>query len=200
MGQALSKPILIIFRGGRAALNRSHAIDGSPVKPQRRDGPRAAEPQPTCAKRLECDQLAGAFKRCHAPKREQAPRTPNASRGSAPGKPSPPANNLDYCREETPVGNLCGHRVSAVFWPTPNCIDTAKVRPERAAENEASRANGKTCRKEAQRSQEGQKHGRFLRPLCFFAAVTTTEYLRRLTSAGCPTQERGCPQPQHTRT
>src|ERR1039458_6454613 len=36
-----------------------------------------AKPQPDRAKRLECVQLAGAVV-----KREQAPRTPNASRGS----------------------------------------------------------------------------------------------------------------------
>ena len=34
---------------------------------QRREERREAELQPNCAKRLECDQLAGAFGRCPAP-------------------------------------------------------------------------------------------------------------------------------------
>ena len=46
----------------------------------------AAKPQPNCAKRLESVQLAGAIARpVTAQKREQAPRTPYASRHSMPG-------------------------------------------------------------------------------------------------------------------
>ena len=63
---------------------RIRRVGGRPVKPQRREGRRATKPQPNFAKRLECVQLAGAVvRRETVRKREQAPRTPNASRGSS---------------------------------------------------------------------------------------------------------------------
>jgi hypothetical protein len=69
--------------GQAAAMSRrrNQATERSPVKPQRH---RATKPQPNCAKRLECVELAPAFKPPHALRqRQQAGRTPNASRGSS---------------------------------------------------------------------------------------------------------------------
>src|ERR1039458_10051553 len=48
----------------------------------------ATKPQPNCAKRLECAELAPAFEPSEAlRKRQQAGRTPNASRGSSSARP-----------------------------------------------------------------------------------------------------------------
>ena len=47
------------WTGDRAGAG-SHAVEESPLEPQRRDGCRTAKPQPNCAKRLECAELAPA--------------------------------------------------------------------------------------------------------------------------------------------
>jgi PAS domain-containing protein len=56
----------------------------SPMEPPRRDEGSTAKPQPNGAKRLECVELAPAFEPPRALRqRQEAGRTPNASRGSS---------------------------------------------------------------------------------------------------------------------
>jgi hypothetical protein len=71
------------------------------IKPQRRDERRGAKPQPNCAKRLECVELAPALR--------PPPRYDSASKLDAlqtlrvavhPQTPSQLANNFDYCSAE----------------------------------------------------------------------------------------------------
>src|ERR1035437_1081688 len=69
--------------GASAAWERGAARENK--RPSKRHN--AAVLQPNCAKCLECVQLAGAVvRRGPVRQREQAPRTPNASRGSSSSK------------------------------------------------------------------------------------------------------------------
>jgi PAS domain-containing protein len=77
----------------------------SPMEPPRRDEGSTAKPQPNCAKRLECVELAPAFEPPRALRqRQQAGHLHTLRVAVHPQKPSPLANNLDCCSAGKPPG------------------------------------------------------------------------------------------------